>query len=115
MLAIAGGAVALGGLVLMPRVLRPMAFFRVRQIELLGVRYVAPDDVLESLQLRPDQSVFDDLDVLERRASRVVGVVRARGLFQGCANISASPAVVMWGFVLGSCRAVWRLWRVVSI
>jgi cell division protein FtsQ len=55
-----------------------MAFFRVRQIELLGVRYVSPDDVLESLQLRPDQSVFDDLDVLEERASRVGGVVQAR-------------------------------------
>ncbi len=77
-LALAGAAVALGGLVLTPRVLRPMAFFRVRQIELIGVRYVSPDDVLESLQLRPDQSVFDDLDVLEERASRVAGVVRAR-------------------------------------
>ena len=77
-LALAGVAVALGGLVLTPRVLRPMAFFRVRQIELLGVRYLAPDDVLESLQLRPDQSVFDDLDVLEERASGVGGVVRAR-------------------------------------
>ncbi len=77
-LAIAGGAVALGGLLLTPRILRPMAFFRVRQIELIGVRYVAPDDVLESLQLRPDQSVFDDLDVLEERASSVAGVVRAR-------------------------------------
>ncbi len=77
-LALAGAAVALGGLVLTPRVLRSMAFFRVRQIELLGVRYLAPDDVLESLQLRPDQSVFDDLDVLEERASRVGGVVQAR-------------------------------------
>ncbi|MFB3069175.1 MAG: cell division protein FtsQ/DivIB [Gemmatimonadales bacterium] len=77
-LALAGAAVALGGLALTPRVLRPMAFFRVRQIELLGVRYVSPDDVLESLQLRPDQSVFDDLDVLEERASRVGGVVQAR-------------------------------------
>ncbi len=77
-LALAGAAVALGGLVLTPRVLRPMAFFRVRQIELLGVRYVSPDDVLESLQLRLDQSVFDDLDVLEERASRVGGVVQAR-------------------------------------
>ena len=77
-LALVGAAVALGGLVLTPRVLRRMAFFRVRQIELLGVRYLAPDDVLESLQLRPDQSVFDDLAVLEERASRVRGVVRAR-------------------------------------
>ncbi len=75
---LAGAAVALGVLVLTPRVLRPMAFFRVRQIELVGVRYVAPDDVLESLQLRPDQSVFDDLDVLEERASRVGGVVQVR-------------------------------------
>ncbi len=76
--ALAGAAVALGVLVLTPRVLRPMAFFRVRQIELLGVRYVSPDDVLESLQLRPAQSVFDDLDVLEERASRVGGVVQVR-------------------------------------
>ena len=77
-LAFAGAAVALGGLLLTPHVLRRMAFFRVRQIELLGVRYLAPDDVLESLQLRSDQSVFDDLDVLEERASRVMGVVQAR-------------------------------------
>ncbi len=76
--ALAGAAVALGVLVLTPRLLRPMAFFRVRQIEMVGVRYVAPDDVLESMQLRPDQSVFDDLDVLEERASRVGGVVQVR-------------------------------------
>ncbi len=77
-LAVAAAAVVLGALVLTPRVLRRMEFFRVRQIELHGVRYLAPDDVLESLQLRPDQSVFDDLDVLEERASRVRGVVQAR-------------------------------------
>ncbi len=94
-LALTGAAVALGGLVLTPRVLRRMAFFRVRQIELIGVRYLAPDDVLESLQLRPDQSVFDDLDVLEERASRVRGVVqvRVRRVLPGTLRVDVSERI----------------------
>ncbi len=94
-LALAGGAVVLGGVMLTPSVLRRMAFFRVRQVELLGVRYLSPDDVLESLQLRPDHNLFDDLDVLEDRVSRVGGVVQARikRVFPGTLRVDVSERI----------------------
>ena len=59
------------------------------------MRYLAPDDVLESLQLRPDQSVFDDLDVLEERASRVRGVVqvRVRRVLPGTLRVEVSERI----------------------
>ena len=96
-LALAGGAVVLGGLILTPHVLRRMAFFRVRQVELVGVRYLAPDDVLAALQLRPEQSLFDDLDVLEERASRVGGVVQARvkRVLPGTLRVDVSERIPM--------------------
>ena len=77
-LSVAGGAVVLAGLLGTPLLLRQMAFFRVRQVELIGVRYLGPDDVLDALDLKPDQSIFDDLEVLQERVSRVGGVVRVR-------------------------------------
>ena len=95
LLAVAGGVVVLGGLFLTPQVLRRMAFFRVRQVELLGVRYLSPDEVLESLKLRPDHSLFDDLDVLEDRVSRVGGVVQARikRVFPGTLRVDVSERI----------------------
>ncbi len=96
-LALAGGAVVLGGVMLTPSVLRRMAFFRVRQVELVGVRYLAPDDVLAALRLRPEQSLFDDLDVLEERASRVGGVVQARvkRVLPGTLRVDVSERIPM--------------------
>jgi hypothetical protein len=47
-------------------------------VELVGVRYLAPDDLLDALGMQPDQNIFDDLEVLEERVSRVGGVVQVR-------------------------------------
>jgi len=50
-----------------PRVLRPMAFFGVRRVEITGAHYLAPDAVVQTMELRPGASVFDDLGVIEGR------------------------------------------------
>jgi cell division protein FtsQ len=60
-----------------PLALRYVPFFRLRQVELVGVRYLAPDSVLAALALRPDQNVFDDTGEIQRRAVAVAGVVSA--------------------------------------
>lgn len=61
-----------------PRVLRRLAFFRVRQLELVGIRHLEPDAVIEALRLRPNASVFDDADVLTTRVRGLRGVADAR-------------------------------------
>lgn len=57
-----------------PRLLRRMRFFRVRQIELVGVRYLAPDAVIAALGLRPDANEFDDLGAPAARLRALPGV-----------------------------------------
>src|SRR5207244_3531987 len=47
-----------------PFVLRRLAMFRVRQIELVGVRNLAPDAVIAALRLGPRASVFGDTRLL---------------------------------------------------
>jgi len=61
-----------------PRVLRRLAFFRVRQLELVGIRHLAPDVVIAALRLRPNASVFDDPDPLATRVRALRGVADAR-------------------------------------
>jgi cell division septal protein FtsQ len=61
-----------------PHVLRRLAFFRVRQIELVGIRHLAPDVVIAALRLGTQASVFDDLDGLTARVRAVHGVADAR-------------------------------------
>jgi len=56
-------------------VLRHVSFFRVRQIELVGVRYHSADQVLAGLGLEPDQNVFSPAGAIERRAADIPGVV----------------------------------------
>jgi cell division septal protein FtsQ len=75
-----GGAV-LGALVLWlvaPSVLRRLAFFRVRQVEVVGVRNLDPDAVLGALRLAPKASVFDDTRLLADRVRGLAGVADAR-------------------------------------
>ena len=57
-----------------PLALRRVAFFRVRQIQLVGVRYPDADLVLASLRLSPRASVFDDTHMLADRVRGVDGV-----------------------------------------
>ena len=60
-----------------PLSLRRLSFFRVRQVELVGIRYLDADRVLAALQMSPSASVFDDTDVLAERLRGLEGVVEA--------------------------------------
>lgn len=70
-------ALLLGGVALGPVALRRVAFFRVRRVELVGMRYLSPEQVLARVGLARDQNLFDTGD-LARRVERVGGVVSAR-------------------------------------
>lgn len=60
-----------------PLALRRLAFFRVRQVELVGIRYLDADRVLAALQMSPRASMFDDTEVLARRLRGLAGVADA--------------------------------------
>ncbi len=71
----AGAAIAVMLLWMMaPLGLRRVAFFRVRQVEIVGIRYLDADQVLTALQLSPRASVFDDTNVLADRLRTLDGV-----------------------------------------
>jgi cell division protein FtsQ len=59
-------------------VLRQSNFFRVRQVELEGLRYLSPDAVLAALDLGPSSNVFDPLAPLQRRLKSLTAVARVR-------------------------------------
>jgi cell division protein FtsQ len=59
-----------------PLALRQVRFFGVRQVELVGLRYLAPEQVLATLRLAPDRHLFDPLGEVERRAEAIPGVER---------------------------------------
>ena len=60
-----------------PLALRRLAFFRVRQVELVGIRYLDADQVLAVLHLSPRASVFDDTNILAARLRGLDGVADA--------------------------------------
>src|SRR5689334_21924646 len=72
--AVLGAGAWLGG----PLVLRRLAFFRVREVELVGLVNLTPDAVLAALRLDSAASVFDDRDVLAARVRRLHGIADAR-------------------------------------
>jgi hypothetical protein len=60
-----------------PPLLRPLAFFQVRQVEVRGARYLSANAVIAALGLAPDASVFDDLVRLSARLAALGGVAEA--------------------------------------
>ena len=60
-----------------PLALRRVAFFRVRQVELVGIRYLDADRVLAALQMSARASVFDGTGVLVGRLRALDGVADA--------------------------------------
>ncbi len=77
--AAAAAALLLGLVALAPLGLRRVAFFRVRRVELVGVRYLAPEQVVARMSgTGRELSVFDDLGALASRVEAVAGVVEAR-------------------------------------
>lgn len=60
-----------------PQVSQEVRFFRVRRIELVGLKHLTPGAVIDGLRLSPSASIFDDLAPLRARAGRVPGVASA--------------------------------------
>ena len=58
-----------------PLLLRYVSFFRVRQIELVGLHYHSPDWLLEALEIAPDQNLFAGKRRIERRALELPSVM----------------------------------------
>lgn len=58
--------------------LQRLTFFRVRQVELVGVRNLTPDAVIAALRLGPGASVFSDTRLLADRVRGLAGVADAR-------------------------------------
>ena len=61
-----------------PMVLRHVAFFRIRQVELIGVRFHSPGRLVEALAIAPDRNLFEPLRDIEERAVQLPGVVYAK-------------------------------------
>jgi hypothetical protein len=61
-----------------PVVLRRFAFFEVRRVEVVGVRYLAPAVIVGALQLKPGASVWQDLGALERHVGSLGGIASVR-------------------------------------
>lgn len=57
-----------------PRLLRRMDFFRVRRVEFVGLRALAPGDVLKAAAIPGRMNLFDDLRPIARRARQIPGV-----------------------------------------
>ena len=60
-----------------PLLLRRAAFFRVRRVEILGARYVAPSDILAKLHVDTTASVWDPTAPLAQRVASHPGIQRA--------------------------------------
>src|ERR1019366_5452084 len=76
------GAVAIAATVIAivlvaPRLGRQLAFFRVRQLEVIGTRYLDAAAVVRGLGLRPGASTLDRLDAVRTAAMAEPGVVSA--------------------------------------
>lgn len=76
-LLVAGAAGALGLWMGGPAVLRQLAIFRVRQVELVGVKRLPPDAVIAALRLPAEVSVFTDTRLLAERVRGLAGVAEA--------------------------------------
>ena len=66
-----------------PHVLGTLAFFRVRKVEVLGLRYTPPGEILDRLQVDTTRSVWEPLEPLVARVAahpQVAGVVVTRKL-----------------------------------
>jgi cell division protein FtsQ len=78
---VAGGAVLVVALMATPfwgpRLLGMLDFFRVRKVEVLGLRYTPPGEVLERLQVDTSRSVWAPLEPLAARVAAHPQIERA--------------------------------------
>jgi len=76
--AAAGAAAAVAVWIAGPRLLRDVAQFRVREVEVLGARQLPPRAVAAALRLRSGASVFDARAPLLERVRALPGVLEVR-------------------------------------
>ena len=74
----AGGTAALAAWLGAPALLSRVAYFRVRQVELLGLKNLPPDGVIAALRLPLVASVFTDTRLLADRVKGLTGVADAQ-------------------------------------
>jgi cell division septal protein FtsQ len=60
-----------------PKLLRRLDFFRIRRVEIAGLRYLAPSKIVAALELDARSSVFDDLDAASNGLRAVPGIQSA--------------------------------------
>lgn len=73
-----GGFLIVGIFLLMPVGLQHLSFFRVRQVELVGIEFLSPHNVLARADLETDRNIFQSLSEIEGRIAAVPGVVDVR-------------------------------------
>ncbi|MGH7523072.1 MAG: cell division protein FtsQ/DivIB [Gemmatimonadales bacterium] len=76
LLLVAVGVVALA-FVGLPMLGRKLRFFRIREVEVIGTRYLDEFDVVRRLGLRQDASIFDRLGPVRTAARAIPGVLAA--------------------------------------
>ncbi|MEE8573230.1 MAG: FtsQ-type POTRA domain-containing protein, partial [Gemmatimonadota bacterium] len=69
---------ALAAWFLAPLGLSQLDFFQLRQVEVVGLRYLSPELVLARVKIEPDRNVFESLSEIDRRAEEVPGIISAR-------------------------------------
>jgi cell division septal protein FtsQ len=72
-----GAVIALSAPWWAPRVLRDMAYFRVRSVSVVGTHYLSPRAVVARMRVDTNTSVWDNLGVLQARAAGLPGVQSA--------------------------------------
>ncbi|MCU0621363.1 MAG: FtsQ-type POTRA domain-containing protein [Gemmatimonadales bacterium] len=70
------GALLVTGWLAAPALGRRLAYFDVRQVEVVGARFVPVKSIVTSLRLPPSASVFDPLGPVAARVRKVPGVTR---------------------------------------
>lgn len=60
-----------------PKMLRRLDFFRIRQVEIAGLQYLPPANVIAALELGSGASVFDDLTAAGAQVRALPGVASA--------------------------------------
>jgi cell division protein FtsQ len=72
---IAAAMLVIAGAIMLPRGARRLAFFRLRQVEVVGSRYLDATEVVRQLGLRPDASTLDPVGPIRKAAFAIRGVM----------------------------------------
>jgi cell division septal protein FtsQ len=78
-----------------PKLLRRLDFFRIRRVEIAGLRYLAPSKIIAALELDARSSVFDDLGAASSGLGALPGIQSAevRRRLPGTLEIIVEEAV----------------------